>query len=1140
MRNAIIDQAFPGDTPLPVICILPVEPAPELIAAFQRWRVLKGLKIDEIKKIGQDLHSSELAYTLDAISEALACIRGNNTFVMTAARSATAYAVPRAYRASVNGLSNPGLSSVLSTCYRLAYAYSPPEFYSQYKANKSALRSATRQVGTLLLRGSAASLMNASGVAGDICRKFLCPKWRILTPDYRVQEPGESHVRQAWDHLDRTFVAGGPEVMTRMAVVPLLNPPYGYDYNTATLLFCAWFGWRARDLKVSAQGRRVQLESMSVWLEYGSDKFIAQYLCGSENVALARAIPGDTTREVQALIKQVKMAVFTQDQAQSTIAKLLDYNRDEWQDAGLRSLAGQAADTLGEALQTATDYERQAQRTAQTLTAELDVEKLVNLRGNIEHLPRLGNVTACAPDAKELSQRLDQKLTQAVETACGRYENLQDRTQLALNQNNLERLRGILTRLGYVHLVQRVTEAGQTLQLRARLLENREQEAAIRDQIQSMDLSARLKTLYQYRDRLQSLIGLSPSLGQLRDQQLDKVSRRIDTLEQQVSNLVIRLEQVDSQDIIDSWRSQALRVQNLYNETDFQTKLADALDRGEQLRSFFAQLGRSQSLPLTRPQEAHDAGLEISRLADQYAVILGEPQRALIARAQGNLKAQTQKLRQTAISLLSELEQKVLTGTPPTQIKPKLDSPPAFLPAEEMPRWQALQVEVQEQMDRARLDQATREQIRTMDLNARLVTLYGYRDCLQAMNGLSGATLQLRDTQLAAMVKRIAVLERQTGELEAELTKVDSQGALESWRGRMLKVQSLYDETPYQSQLSLALTRSEQMRAFFTSLTRMQSARWSSLEEAQATEKLIAGLEQHYGDALGTPQRTLIANARRALGEQVQKARQAATSQLLELEQQARNGGTSLTQLKARLDSPPALLPDDDLPRWQALQSQVQEQLDRERMDQATREQIRAMDPGARLKVLYQYRAQLEAMSGLTKTTAGLRDKQLAAIAIRITVLENDVIETNNSLAKVQSQKVLDDWRGRVLKMQSQYDETPYSIQLDRVLAHAEQLRSYFADLGRVRSMRLSLNIPDDLREAEDGLMRIEESHGEILSELQRELVAQARPRPGDREREATPGGDHTTTQAGRRPEKRRLSGTAEGTTRYRPSLPAI
>ena len=309
---------------------------------------------------------------------------------------------------------------MLDECYHLAYRSCPPEFLTQYRMSNNKLRIATKLTAKQLLRGSVASLRQGSGVdpvARDLCNKILYPKWRLLAPDSRVQEPGERRVRQAWDYLDRTFAPGQPETMVREAISTLLNTPYGYDLNTATLLFSAWFGWHAHDLSVSALGHLTRRDNVELWLDRGPKEFLA-LMCETQKVALARAEPGTATKQVKRLIERTKTETFTHDQAQALRAELRDYCGDETQEEANREAAKKAAEALEEALEIADEYESEAEQITQAIAAERDLEKLIGLQKRIERLPRLANVTTAAPQPAALRAQLTDRVTQMVDDYC--------------------------------------------------------------------------------------------------------------------------------------------------------------------------------------------------------------------------------------------------------------------------------------------------------------------------------------------------------------------------------------------------------------------------------------------------------------------------------------------------------------------------------------------------------------------------------------------------------------------------------------------------------------------------------------------------------------------------------------------------
>ena len=144
------------------------------------------------------------------------------------------------------------------------------------------------------------------------------------------------------------------------------------------------------------------------------------------------------------------------------------------------------------------------------------------------------------------------------------------------------------------------------------------------------------------------------------------------------------------------------------------------------------------------------------------------------------------------------------------------------------------------------------ERIRSIDSRAGLKSLYGYRDQLEALAGLTGSILQLRDHKLSEIVRRITTLEEQADGLVSSLAVVDSQATLEQWREKALRAQDQYNETPRQSQLGQAMAHAQQLLAFFNGLATISITRWSTPDEAQEVELQLNKLKLRYESVLGS------------------------------------------------------------------------------------------------------------------------------------------------------------------------------------------------------------------------------------------------------------------------------------------------
>jgi hypothetical protein len=136
LRNdaqTILDQAFPSDWPIPVILILPDNPQPNLIAAFQRRRALSRLSHSEKEGISPEMLRHVEQRTNVDILRTMNALRGHGQ-PFDLPRDATRCVVPRPYRPKVQVLQRTKLSVIIRECYDLAYPFRPPEFDRRYPA----------------------------------------------------------------------------------------------------------------------------------------------------------------------------------------------------------------------------------------------------------------------------------------------------------------------------------------------------------------------------------------------------------------------------------------------------------------------------------------------------------------------------------------------------------------------------------------------------------------------------------------------------------------------------------------------------------------------------------------------------------------------------------------------------------------------------------------------------------------------------------------------------------------------------------------------------------------------------------------------------------------------------------------------
>jgi hypothetical protein len=196
----VLDEAFPGENPPPVVAMLPQNPCPELIEAFQKKKVLEKFSADDRHEVGIEIYDHEKGRLAQRVISAMGTLRGDIVNFSAMPRDPKSWIAPAPYRATLQALGKVSLYQALKECYHISYRYSPPEFFTQYKVSsqgQNKLREATRAVASVLLRNSLSSnreAITANPIARDLCEKFLWQRWHLITADYRIQEPGDQHI----------------------------------------------------------------------------------------------------------------------------------------------------------------------------------------------------------------------------------------------------------------------------------------------------------------------------------------------------------------------------------------------------------------------------------------------------------------------------------------------------------------------------------------------------------------------------------------------------------------------------------------------------------------------------------------------------------------------------------------------------------------------------------------------------------------------------------------------------------------------------------------------------------------------------------------------------------------------------------
>ncbi len=700
----ILSEAYPGDNPPPIILMLPQKPCPEVIQDYLRQKELEKFSVSDRKEVGVDVYEYEKSRLAKALVSDMAALRGDTLNYRSLPRTPNTWIAPAAYLSPLQALGRVSIEQILKECYRNAYRFSPPEFFTQYSVvgkGQNKLRDATRMIAAALLRNSLGSNREAitvNPVAKDLIEKFLWHRWRILTADYRIQEPEDQRILEGWNKLEQQIPAGSRDVQVCEALLTLFNPPFGFDYNTATLLLCAWIGYHMHDLEINLLGRLAKLDQLADMLSDGSKKFIQQ-ICCTQPLGISRRDKGQIIREIKALIEHANRESFSQEEAREAITKLQSFCTDPGAQPDLCESASQAAENLSTALKLAEDYDQKASAITLSIREERNLGNFISLQHCISDLPHTGNVQCTTPNPVQLHQEWHSRLDELVENECRRLEDIQRIAQIELHQKQLNDLKNQLKKAKLAEHVKRVETALQTISERAEELAAQEREAPIQVEIRSMDPKAQLKTLYEYRQRLREMSGCSLDTLKLRDVRLDLIEREINQLETFAQGLQSAAGNLNTVQDIRHWQQQFLRQIDRFQETSYQKDLESANDLVDRIQTLIEEVETFARRVPTNFQEASSMVRRLDQILERAEPWAGSAQKQLIINARQAVDQYVRQKMNEAHQWYLALEDDFSKGAI-VRVAEKLKSQPSFLQETDKSKLADLADRLQRQMDK--------------------------------------------------------------------------------------------------------------------------------------------------------------------------------------------------------------------------------------------------------------------------------------------------------------------------------------------------------------------------------------------------------------------------------------------------------
>ncbi len=692
---SILDQTF-GGSYAPLVVVRPRAPRPELTRLLLELYGLSQFEDMDIKDVGQDQYEDRRRRSLNRLSEMLADFRKTGEYEVTQTLRARVHTVPQK------------LDSVLPEILRTAYYQGPREFFTQYKLNQLKLRNAVANVANHLSDNTvdAPKAFGNDPVAGQIVDLFLRGKWRVVNAELRLREPDQgSPLYMGWKALDEHFEAGAAGTPTRSVLSELLNPPYGYDYNTLTLLFTAWYGYNRHELRLSCGGRLVSIGEVAKDHKKGL-KQPRDFLADLNECSITRQDRSQLSRDVEGLIRRVDEETFSRSDALNGVRMLRNFLEDERSDPNLVPEVKSAASALEQAVEAADEYDRKAASLRGRAESKRKVSELVDLTLEISKLPRTSRVKPSEPGPDALRGMLSGKVRDVTEAACARYEQISDISEYGLHYRELQSERKVLSKVGFAPLVERVDRAVQTLKERKETLERGQQDAGTLGVLAAIPIKGPLTSLREHQLTIAKLKFRSSEAQQEARAKDEAIKSEVSQLETFARGLDEKLSTSTTPDEIRFLKEDILRRQSLFEGSEEQHVVDRALERCEVLGGFFAVLSRLRNALPKNPEEADEQIQNLRRLAREHEQILGPVQLRLVREAEETIRQNSAERTRQALTWLESCEQDLeqlnssnSNGGKLEKLLERLAESPAFLPPEAQGRLDSCEREARQLAD---------------------------------------------------------------------------------------------------------------------------------------------------------------------------------------------------------------------------------------------------------------------------------------------------------------------------------------------------------------------------------------------------------------------------------------------------------
>jgi hypothetical protein len=1027
-------QAALTDYPLPIILVLPEDPLPKLCESLLGYHLLNNWSHDVRNEV-----------TLEAFKEKLKRVENDITSDLERLRGSMHLIVPQAYRAAVQDANaSRKVETALSICYKQAYARSPKVYFTQHSAAASNHKNAVYMVCEQLLSNSLSStspaIMTSNRIAGDLITKYLrqtsANGWGILTATDDIVAPTNGRVKPAWDFLEKNLAVGCEATPVKNVLRTLLNPPFGYDYHQVELLFCAWYGFNRRYLKLTTKSGPKSLYDYVVDINKKSARDFMLRICYIDPPLLTRIDPGAKEREIRAELEGIERDTLTFVEANQALQKLRSYNQDDTLDASLRKQVTNLIKLLEDDLKSAKDYQEQSNSILYTINMEPALDKLLLIGSKISNLPTLGRVDDNLPTRSSLKTKLDSAIEAALNQRCKTLETLQNVADYTYNQKLLADLRASLK--GNLSLIARVDTAIGTLKAARIELDNQLHDQEIMSQVKAMLVIAPFAVLLANLETVKGFEAHGQAAQAMLDTKRLELTQAVTSDRAFIDGLEARLDNITSPKEAQSLQNEVQREYNRFCDTPYQQQLDNAAERCANLQQCFAEMKSLVETPIPSPSDAQERTQQFHSLQARSAGFLSSNQVALFTQALMALNAKVTSAEQTASNWLAQKQLQAEQGKDLALVLQSLANPPTFLTQEDRAKLTVLSEQVTVKLGAENAALQLREQdlpienaIKQMKTTDGLASLRQHLVVLAECTPALPATADLIQTTRARIEKAIQTLLRQVDNLPLLVAAACDVAAVGQIDQSIQRVRSQYADTDELQTLDRISAQCKAIAACFDHRSKIEQRAFATPQEAEALLQELSELKASCAPQLSAEQMALFDTAhtivQKRLLEQQQKAIRWLDTQVKQISTTGNWEG-----LLAQLSTPHAFLPESECARLEEVRAEITTRIEQRRQAQEQKAQdaviaaaIKSIPTNGGLALLRGNLTQLSEYEPLFAETQTLHKQRVDSIRKAIASLENGVAGMAARIDAALTPKQVRVIEEELIQIQDSYSETP-------------------------------------------------------------------------------------------------------------------